>query len=94
MNLLITFVLLYVAIYVFYSNADKIWLRALIISAVLIMATAAVVQFGMLGWVVAMVAVLFVIMKVMNTSLGSAFLLLLVLGILQQLVAGGVEKYI
>ncbi len=94
MSLLITFIVLYVIIYMFHPSDDKAWLRALLITITFIIGGLIIQKFEMMGWVIAAILEMIVVMKVMRYSFSAALFFLVVLAILQQIIDLGVEKYI
>ncbi len=91
---LLTFVAIYLLIATFHSRDDKAWMRALIITIFFYVAFMAIQQFGVYGYIGALVAGLFVIMQVLNYGLAGAFIFLVAVDFIQIAIGWGVEKYI
>lgn len=83
---IINFLILYVCIYIFYSKQENILPRAFIIAISLVLLALVAQHFGIIASIMALVLGILIIMKVMGYDFGGAFLLLVVLGILQQVI--------
>lgn len=93
-NLIVTFIVLYFVIYLFHSDDEKIWLRALFISLTFIVGGLIIVKFGIIGWVISLILEIVVVVKVMQYNIGTAFLFLIAIGIIQQIVSLGLDKFV
>jgi len=94
MGLLIHFVVLSLVIYIFHSNEENIWVKAIAIALLFYVSSLIITEFGITGWIIVLVLEMFVIMKSLGYSVGSALFFLLVLNIVQYVTQIGIEKYI
>lgn len=93
-NFVITFVVLFLFISILHRDDDRVWLRALIIAAVLVAIGAVTQKYGIPGWAIGGIIGMLIVMRVMNYSLGAAFFFIIVSDTLQILSRLGIERYL
>lgn len=83
MSYLIYFIILFVLLYIFHSDEEGHFPRALAVAAALTGVAYMIHSFGIIGKILALIASLFIVMKIMKYNFVSAFLFLLVAGVIE-----------